>query len=642
MEVDPAAPDALGQAVAEVAEGGLVHLPPGDHVVHQTIQLPSDVSIIGAGPDRTTITLAPGSSCHVFTNADHAKGNHGIELRGFRLEGNMRTQQRPPDLKGITFACGGYFKRVEGLLVQGVVAHAIRQTAFHFNHCSHVLIEDLEADELGWSGVSTSGTDDIVLRRAVITRSGLDVRHSGIHLDGGTGAHVEAIVDDSTGNGIMLDSKFSPLCDVVVHGVARRSMRGLSLSGDHENELRNVCVSGDYSDNRECGLLVSNASNVFVVDATIASNQQAGIVIQGRAGSAHCVVARSTIAGSPDLVVERDGNRIAYVTESALTPLRPAAEPLETTGAPAPVPVPATAKVTASVARGSNHASRIRARVSRGRDRARSAVSSLAAGTATVDRAEPAATPLPSPVADDDAFDGVCNVCGERQTFVRRNASLREGYRCAGCKASLRYRGQADAIVRTYAQHGATTISELAAEPEFARLAIWEPGVLGPLRQHLTPLPGYVMSDYWPDVAPGDERDGVRCEDLMALTFASESFDLVVTSDIFEHVRKPFVGFSEVHRVLRPGGRHIFSIPVQEPWRAVTVERVDVSGDDDVFLAEPRYHLGPGNSQHLVYNDFGRDLVDNLREIGFDTEAIRFESDSAEASRLITLCSTKR
>ena len=76
--------------------------------------------------------------------------------------------------------------------------------------------------------------------------------------------------------------------------------------------------------------------------------------------------------------------------------------------------------------------------------------------------------------------------------------------------------------------------------------------------------------------------------------------------------------------------------------RAVTVQRVDTSGDDDVNILEPRYHLGPGNSQHIVYNDFGRDLLDRLDELGFDTEVIRLESANPEAARLLTFCSAKR
>ncbi|MGQ0830568.1 MAG: methyltransferase domain-containing protein [Microthrixaceae bacterium] len=635
---DPAVLDSIQGAIESLGAGGLVYLGPGSYRVSSTILLPSDVALVGAGPDRTTLTLDPGSDCHVFSNTDHAKGNERIELRGFRLEGNMRDQQRPPDVKGVTFACGGYFKRVENLSIDDIVAQGIRQTAFHFNHCTHVDIHRMEADELGWSGVSTSGTDDIVLRRVVVTNSGLDVRHSGIHLDGGRGAYVDAVVDGCTGNGIMLDSKFSPLCDVVVRGVGRRSMRGLSLSGDHENPLTNVSVSGDYSDNAECGILVSNASNVFIVDATIASNAKAGIVIQGKAGSSHCVVANTRITASPDLVVARDGNKLAYLTTTAEVPLRDGVEPLDTAdGSPPHTPevAPLARRIRSRVARSSAGAT------------ARAVRQAVTPGaSSSTQRSEPAANAATAPSAaapiEDDSFDGTCNVCGHVQTFVRRNASLREGYRCAQCKASLRYRGQADAILRKYAQHGATSIAEIVKEPAFAQLAFWEPGVLGPFRSYFSTMRSYVVSDFWPDVEPGDERDGVRCEDLMALTFPDASFDLVVTSDIFEHVRKPYVGFAEVHRVLRPGGRHIFSIPVQQPMRAAPLARVDTSGDEDVHLLEPRYHLGPGNSQHIVYNDFGLDLVENLTAVGFDTEVIEFESINAEASRLVTFCSTKR
>ena len=640
---DPSRPDGIHRAVASLDGGGLVYLAPGQYRVDTTVRLPTGVALVGAGPLLTTITLAPQSNCHVFTNADHDKGNHGIELRGFTLDGTMRSQHKPADLKGITFACGGYFKRVKDLLVDDVVACSIRQTAFHFNHCSNVDIHRLEADELGWSGVSTSGTDDIRLRRVVITNSGLDVRHSGIHLDGGRGAYVDAVVDVSTGNGIMLDSKFSPLSDVVVRGTARRSMRGLSLSGDHENELSNVFISGDYSDNRECGLLVSNASNVFVVGATIGGNATAGIVVQGKSGSRHCVVSDCHITGSPVLIHERDDNRVAYVTATtAITP-RDGVEPLDVAPGSAGAPAPANAKAKASAANPSPPrplARRVRSRVARAiKGRAPSPTPSRAQSPATAVVAGKAAAAV---VPDDDEFAGTCNICGHDQVFVRRNASLREGYRCGSCKASLRYRGQADAIIRTYARHGAATIAALVHEPEFAALSFWEPGVLGPFREHFATMPSYVMSDYWPDVAPGDSRDGVRCEDLMSLTFADSSYDLVVTSDIFEHVRHPFEGFAEVHRVLRQGGRHIFSIPVQEPWRATTTERVDTSGAHDVNILEPRYHLGPGNSQHIVYNDFGRDLVDGLSDAGFDTEVIRFESPSSEASRLLTFCCTKR
>ena len=70
--------------------------------------------------------------------------------------------------------------------------------------------------------------------------------------------------------------------------------------------------------------------------------------------------------------------------------------------------------------------------------------------------------------------------------------------------------------------------------------------------------------------------------------------------------------------------------------RPKTIARVDVSGDEDVFLAKPAYHDG-----HLVYNDSvpTRELLD---DIGFDTDVVRFESPDEEASTQLTFCSRRR
>jgi hypothetical protein len=641
VAADPSTPDAITRALADLGGPGIVYLPPGTFAVRSVIKLPSHVAVIGAGADHTTIELAPGAGCHVFTNEDGGGRSEGIELRGFRLEGNMRTQHKPPDLKGITFACGGYFKRVDDLVVADVVASSIRQTAFHFNNCSKVRLERLTTDELGWSGVSTSGTDDITLREVVVTRAGLDKRHSGIHLDGGHGASVHALVEDCTGNGIMLDSTFAAMSDVVVRGVARRCMRGLSLSGDRESQLLNVHISGDYSNNRECGVLVSNASWVFIVDATIASNGDAGVIVQGAAGSEHCVVSSSRITDSPDLLRELHGSTFAYVTDTALIPQRAGAEPLPGSEPTEPAPPPETvpAPVVATADPPAAPTASPEAASPPARPLVRRVGGKVARSLAGVKAKAPAPTE-PIVVPEDHAYTGICNVCGAQETFVRGHRWMREGYRCRTCTASLRYRGQADAILRAYA-HGATTLADLVREPDFASLDIWEPGVLGPFRAHLSTLAGYTTSDYWPDVEPGQLRDGVRCEDLMALTYAPASFDLVITSDIFEHIRKPYVAFAEVHRVLRPGGRHIFSVPIPDDWLQETIERVDTSGPEDVLLLEPKHHLGPGGSQHLVYNNFGRDLVDHLGAIGLDTEVVLLDSPHPDEAALRTFCSTK-
>jgi hypothetical protein len=88
--------------------------------------------------------------------------------------------------------------------------------------------------------------------------------------------------------------------------------------------------------------------------------------------------------------------------------------------------------------------------------------------------------------------------------------------------------------------------------------------------------------------------------------------------------------------VLTPGGYHVFTIPVRHPMRDSTIPRVDVSSADDVFLVEPTYH-----NSHLVYNDFGHDMLGELDAIGFTTEVLRFESPDEEAATQLTFCSRK-
>jgi SAM-dependent methyltransferase len=243
--------------------------------------------------------------------------------------------------------------------------------------------------------------------------------------------------------------------------------------------------------------------------------------------------------------------------------------------------------------------------------------------------------PVPSK-DEQDHFGATCDVCGEHGRFERDRVAIRESFRCQACRSVLRYQGQARAIVRHFARNGISSFAALCEDADFRDLKIWEPGELGPLRRYLGGLPGYETSSYLPDVPPGTVHDGVRCENLMALTYPSESFDLVITSDVFEHVRHPYVGFAEVYRVLRPGGVHVFSVPGTWPLRDETTVMVDTSGDEDILLMEPEYHR-----HHLVYNKFGSDMLYGLAAIGFETEAERFDSDNRAAARLVTFCSVK-
>jgi SAM-dependent methyltransferase len=79
-------------------------------------------------------------------------------------------------------------------------------------------------------------------------------------------------------------------------------------------------------------------------------------------------------------------------------------------------------------------------------------------------------------------------------------------------------------------------------------------------------------------------------------------------------VREDVRGYKEVYRTLKKGGTFLLTVPY-EHQREKTIVRVAVEGGKDIFLMEPRYHGGGGST--LAYREYGRDLLDLLRSVGF-------------------------
>jgi len=81
----------------------------------------------------------------------------------------------------------------------------------------------------------------------------------------------------------------------------------------------------------------------------------------------------------------------------------------------------------------------------------------------------------------------------------------------------------------------------------------------------------------------------LRIDDAASLPFDDESFDVVVCSEVLEHLFEPQLAVAEAMRVLRPNGRLILTVPNVAYWR----DRVDAllgvwqPGGDDRARAEP-------------------------------------------------------
>ena len=232
-----------------------------------------------------------------------------------------------------------------------------------------------------------------------------------------------------------------------------------------------------------------------------------------------------------------------------------------------------------------------------------------------------------------DEYAGICSVCGVFSMFVYVGGSARESYRCEQCLSSMRERGVAQALLDLYGD-GQTCLKDLCEYPRFSSLAIYEPGVHGSHRTYMRRNPRYRQSRYRPNAVPGDTVDGMVNQDLQRLTFDSGSLDLVITSDIMEHVRRPAVAFTEIKRVLKRGGRHVFTVPLQYPMPKKNRYRVDTSTDEDKHLVQPHYHGDGSGGRALVYTDFGEELLAELDRSRMPT-TIRFVDATNERRRKV-------
>jgi len=179
---------------------------------------------------------------------------------------------------------------------------------------------------------------------------------------------------------------------------------------------------------------------------------------------------------------------------------------------------------------------------------------------------------------------------------------------CKCCGASIRNSDTAKIIVSKLLKKD---VCLKDAINELQRFKILGTCSTGHIHSILKRLPGYIYGEYFDNVKPGELKGGILCIDLKNLQFESNYFDLVITEDVLEHIDGINFALTEINRILKPGGQHIFTVPLHENRR--TLDRKCLK--NEVYHGDPIRATGA-----LVYTDFGQDIEQILVGYGMTTE----------------------
>ncbi len=205
---------------------------------------------------------------------------------------------------------------------------------------------------------------------------------------------------------------------------------------------------------------------------------------------------------------------------------------------------------------------------------------------------------------------GYCTICEGKSIFIKTAEWLRDHYICYRCNSIPRQRALIKVLEEQFSSYRSMSIHESSPSGAASAKLKWE-------------CSNYIPTYFYPDLEPGHYRNGFRSENLERMTFVDNTFDLIITQDVMEHVMNPDRAFAEIARTLKPGGAHVFTVP-RYKGKETLVRAFEKDGQ--IHYPEVRdYHGNPiDKNGSLVVTEWGDDLL----EVIDDTSGLSSERHS--------------
>lgn len=211
-------------------------------------------------------------------------------------------------------------------------------------------------------------------------------------------------------------------------------------------------------------------------------------------------------------------------------------------------------------------------------------------------------------------YYGKCAVCNTPQPFLadyhfaeeengHRKPNWQERLVCANCRCNSRQRFVVGKIFADYAPGKKVLLYEQISE------------LYGKVAREISDVTGF---EYGGMDCAAAEIEGIHCENICRLSYADESFDLLVANDVFEHTVEYSKAFEEAYRVLKKGGKILFTVPF-DGNALHTAARAEM-GENGIVITEEEWYHGcpiPSFPPLLVCQVFGWDILKILQECGY-------------------------